>query len=927
VPNQPPASTLQEPLPDTSAGAARDALVAGLGRIVGGSRVLNERSRLIPYQSDGLPTYHQLPALAVFPGTRAEAIAVVRELSTHGAAFVPRGAGTGLSGGALSDSTVLLGLNRLRTIMSLDTDAGIATVEPGVVNSVLTRLASASGLHFAPDPSSQSACTIGGNLAENAGGPHCLKYGVTLNHVLAATVILPDGSIVSLGSVDGEREGYDLLGAFVGSEGCFGVALDVTVRLTRNPQAVRTLLADFTSVVDAARATSAIIAAGIVPAALEMMDAPTIRAVEASIYAAGYPADAAAVLLVELDGLEAGIDTDVAAVRNICASAGARGVRIARDAAERALLWQGRKKAFGAMGRVAPQLVVQDAVVPRTKLPEILEEIHRISQRHNVMVCNVFHAGDGNLHPNIPYNAANEDESHRVHLAMTEIMHACIDAGGTVTGEHGIGLDKLAYMDRIFSPASMDAMCRLRDVFDPERRCNPGKVVPVHSCREWHATPSGRDGGGTGTRASRASAGATGTGDSHTSAGGTATSRTHVSAGATASPGARSPHIVSPEVQQLAERIREAHERAEPVRLIGGGSWLDAGRPVVADATPIHFGPLRGIVEYTAGDLAITVRAGTPLSELDAALREQSQWLPLDPPAGADATVGATFATASAGPLSHGFGTPRDLVLGIEFVDGLGSVIRAGGRVTKNVAGFDLVRLMTGAWGTLGVITELTLRLRALPQVDETVVIALPERSAEIAALIAAVRRAPLEALAMEIVNAPLAARLGIGNSAVLIARLAGNAESVVAQQRTIRSLGDCAPVSGNVWERLRAAEPAGAAVWRRSARSPELAALWEHSVNHAAACGAGALIHATVGRGVARCILPDPDPDAIAHAFNERSAGAPAMHNLIFEKLPDQLWTTLAPLRDHDSLNQRVRAAFDPAGIMNRGILGQSNT
>jgi glycolate oxidase subunit GlcD len=468
------------------------ALAEKLAAIVGPKRVLSRPGELLVYSSDGLPGYTRMPGIAVFPGTRDEVIAVVRELARENVPFVPRGAGTGLSGGALADGVVLLGLNRLRRILSVDTVNQVAVVEPGVVNTTLSREVALHGLHYAPDPSSQAACTIGGNVAENAGGPHCLKYGVTLNHVVAVTAVLPDGTVTTFGNAAGESTGYDLVGTFVGSEGCFGVALDVTVRLQRNPQAVRTLLADFTSIDSAARAVSAIIARGLLPAALEMMDAATIRAVEASIYAAGYPVDAQAVLLIELDGFEAGLDDDVATVVALCTDAGARSVRVARDEAERLRLWQGRKKAFGAMGRISPHLVVQDAVVPRTKLPVILEQIHEIGERYRVNVCNVFHAGDGNLHPNIPYDAHDPDESARVHSAMREIMLACISAGGSITGEHGVGMDKLPYMDQLFSKDTLSAMCDLRDVFDPQRRANPGKVVPMHSCREWHAAPSAR---------------------------------------------------------------------------------------------------------------------------------------------------------------------------------------------------------------------------------------------------------------------------------------------------------------------------------------------------------------------------------------------------------------------------------------------------
>ncbi|MGH7650483.1 MAG: FAD-linked oxidase C-terminal domain-containing protein [Gemmatimonadaceae bacterium] len=483
---------MTHPTPPTQQLVGQRAVAERLADIVGERHVLGRQSELLVYNSDGLPGYRRQPSLAVFPGNREETIEVVRVLAQHDLPFVPRGAGTGLSGGALADDIVVIGLHRLKKVLSLDVDNRRATVEPGVVNLRLNRFVAPHGLIYAPDPSSDAACTIGGNVAENAGGPHCLKYGVTLNHVLGMTVVLPSGEVVELGSGTGERDGYDLRGAFVGSEGCFGVALDITVKLTPRPQTVRTLLADFMSVDAAAKVTSAIIASGIVPAALEFMDGPTIRVVEDSIYAAGYPRDAEAILLIELDGIEAGVDADLEVVRGICLEGGARNVKVARDDVERMRLWQGRKKAFGAMGRLAPHLIVQDAVIPRTRLPEILGTIHTISEKYGVLVCNVFHAGDGNLHPNIAYSADDPDESARVHKAMTEIMNACIDAGGSITGEHGVGLDKMGYMESIFTDTSLNAMCELRGVFDPTRRSNPGKVVPLHSCKEWHGVKSTR---------------------------------------------------------------------------------------------------------------------------------------------------------------------------------------------------------------------------------------------------------------------------------------------------------------------------------------------------------------------------------------------------------------------------------------------------
>ena len=438
---------------------------------------------------DGLPTHRRIPDLVVLPGSREELIAVVRLLAAHDVPFVPRGAGTGLSGGALADEeTVLLVLTRLNRIVRIDQGNRLAVVEPGVVNAKLGAAARPQGLQYAPDPSSQSACTIGGNIAENAGGPHCLKYGVTANHVLALEVLLVDGSLAELGSPGGEPWGPDLVGLFVGSEGNFGIATRVTVRLTPLPRAVRTLLADFSSLRAAGEAVSAIIAAGIVPAALEMMDQSCICAVEDSVYAAGYPRDAAAVLLVELDGRnENAVIAETDAVTDILRKSAARSVRSAATEAERERLWQGRKKAFGAMGRLSRDLVVQDAVVPRSALPQVLETISGIARAYGLVVSNVFHAGDGNLHPNISFDATDPALKQRVEAASAEIMATCIAAGGTITGEHGVGLDKLRYMPLIFDAESLGAMLAVRRVFDPEERVNPGKVVPVHACREWTA--------------------------------------------------------------------------------------------------------------------------------------------------------------------------------------------------------------------------------------------------------------------------------------------------------------------------------------------------------------------------------------------------------------------------------------------------------
>jgi glycolate oxidase subunit GlcD len=463
------------------------ALARDLAAIVGDRHVREARAERMTYAMDGLTTHRRLPDLVVLPGTREELIAVVRLLAAHGVPFVPRGAGTGLSGGALADEgAVLLVLTRLNRILRIDRENRLAVVEPGVVNAKLGAAARPAGLQYAPDPSSQSACTIGGNVAENAGGPHCLKYGVTANHILALEVLLADGSLVELGSPGGESWGPDLVGVFVGSEGNFGIATRITVRLTPLPRAIRTLLADFNGLRTAGEAVSAIIAAGIVPAALEMMDQSCIRAVEDSVYAAGYPRDAAAILLAELDGRNAdAVVAEADAVAELLRKSGARSVRTATSEAERERLWQGRKKAFGAMGRLSRDLLVQDAVVPRSALPQVLETISTIAKHYGLVVSNVFHAGDGNLHPNISFDATDPVLKKKVEAASAEIMQACIAAGGTITGEHGVGIDKMRYMPLIFDAESLGAMHAVRLVFDPDERVNPGKVVPLHACREW----------------------------------------------------------------------------------------------------------------------------------------------------------------------------------------------------------------------------------------------------------------------------------------------------------------------------------------------------------------------------------------------------------------------------------------------------------
>jgi glycolate oxidase len=427
-----------------------------------------------------------------FPLTTGEVQAAVRIARAHGRPFVPRGSGTGLAGGAVPvGDPVVIVTTKMTRVLEVDEDDRMAWVEPGVLNLDLSRAVAHLGLHYAPDPSSQQSCTVGGNVATNSGGPHCLLYGVTSAHVLAVEVCLPDGSLAILGGLDPEPPGYDLRGAFVGSEGTMGIATRIAVRLTPDPPAVRTLLLDFTSVEAAAATVSAIIAAGHVPAALEMMDAEITRAVEDFVHA-GFPRDAAAVLLVEVDGLPAGTAAAAKEVGEIGRAHGARTVRVAADEAERALLWKGRKSAFGAIARIAPNYYLHDAVVPRTRLVEVMRAVYEIAARHDLLMMNVFHAGDGNLHPLIVFDRRTPGVMERVMAAGDEIITACVEAGGVLSGEHGIGLEKRDHMPLLFSPADLDAQARLRDVFDPDGVSNPTKVLPAGSrCGDLQRVPEG----------------------------------------------------------------------------------------------------------------------------------------------------------------------------------------------------------------------------------------------------------------------------------------------------------------------------------------------------------------------------------------------------------------------------------------------------
>jgi len=464
-------------------------VIRELEKLLGKQAVLSAPEDLLMYEYDGSVEVAR-PDCVVFPRTTEHVVGIVRLANQHNVPLVGRGAGTGLSGGALArKGGICIVFSRMNRILSIDLENQRAVVQPGVVNLDLTRAVEHAGLYFAPDPSSQRACTIGGNVAENAGGPHTLAYGVTVNHITGLELVMPSGEVVRIGSSCVEAPGYDLTGLLVGSEGTLALITEITVKLTRLPEAVKTLLAIYETVDDATETVAEITACGITPSACEMLDGKTLRAVEAYVHA-GFPLDCAAVLLIEVEGLREAVEGQAEDIADVCRRHRAREVRVARDAAERELLWKGRKNAFGALGRLAPSNYVQDGVIPRTKLPETLRRIDEIGRAHGFDIGNVFHAGDGNLHPIILFDARDKQQFERAVETATEIITLCLDMGGAITGEHGVGMEKDALMQLMFTEADLDAMRSVRDAFNPAGLLNPGKIFPFgKGCGEMRIRP------------------------------------------------------------------------------------------------------------------------------------------------------------------------------------------------------------------------------------------------------------------------------------------------------------------------------------------------------------------------------------------------------------------------------------------------------
>jgi len=765
-------------------------LVKALAKAVGREDVLLSPLDLIAYSYDATGK-HSLPDVVVFPNSTAEVSAIMKIAHREQVPVVPRGAGTNLTGGTVpSRGGIVLELSRLNRILDIDTACHRAVVEPGVVNLDLQNVLQPLGFMYAPDPASQKSCTLGGNAAEDAGGPHCLKYGVTSNHICALELVLADGQIVQVGNSADDSYGYDLLGPVVGSEGTLGVVTKLVLRILRLPESFQTMLAIFETLDDAGQTVSDIIAAGIIPGALELLDNPVVQAVEASFHA-GYPLDAEALLLIELDGVKEGLERQTQRVVEVCNANNAREVKLAHTTAEREGLWQGRRGAFGAIARVRPAYVVQDATVPRNKLVPMLREVSKIAQKYELLIGNVAHLGDGNLHPLLMYDNRDPEESERAEKAGKEILVACVALEGTISGEHGIGLEKQSSMPLMFSPSELELMRQVKDVFDPEGILNPGKIMPLQESTievidsEVISTYTPEKGKSLQ--------------DELVETLGQDKVLAEPQELAAYQVDEKLPSLVvfPSHTDHICQVVKAASRHGMPLIPWGNGSKQAMGLPLAKTGIVLSLKNMNHLLELDAHNLTAKVEAGMNHAELQRELARHGLCFPLEPADMESATIGGSLATNSNGPGRLAYGTARDLILGITAVTPAGEVVHVGGKTMKNVAGYDLRKLFLGSWGTLGVITEAILRLSYLPEEHKTLLLKLPNIES-VSQIVRQISNSFLRPESMEIIDATAAQSPGLEasfklqkNELLLLVGTAGSREEVKRYITEVRALAE----------------------------------------------------------------------------------------------------------------------------------------
>lgn len=905
------------------------ALVKLLNKAVGSQNILASPLDLVAYSYDGTGKGAR-PDLVVFSTTTAQVAAVMKVAHQNRVPILARGAGTNLTGGTIpTKGGIILELSRMNRIIEIDTARQRAVVEPGVVNLDLQNALAPLGYMYAPDPASQKSCTMGGNLGEDAGGPHCLKYGLTSNHILAAELVLYNGDVVHVGGATDDNCGYDLMALLIASEGTLGVATRMTVRIMRLPESALTMLAVFDTLEDAGQAVSDIIAAGIVPGALELLDNPAIRAIEASFHV-GYPVDAEALLLIELDGVKEGLPQPAEKVMNICKLNKAREIKQARTAAERDGLWRGRKGAFGAVARVRPAYAVQDATVPRNKLVPMLREVSRIGKKYNIPIANVAHAGDGNLHPLLMFDNRDPEETARVEKAGHEILAACIPLEGSISGEHGIGLEKLSSVPLMFTPMEMELMGRVKRVFDPIDIINPGKKIPPEMLKlsEQTLKPPAEPPPKISIPDELVRV-----------MGPNSVPAEHQFLTAYEIDG-KTPTLTAfpANIDHIAAAIKIANRDGLPIIPWGNGSKQHIGAPLKENGIILSLKHMNRLLELDTANLTAEVEAGMNHGELQRELAKQGVYFPLEPEDMDAATIGGSLAANISGPSRLLYGTARDLVLRVTAVTPQGEIVRFGGKTMKNVSGYDIRKLYIGSWGTLGVIARAVLRLSYLPEEHKTLMVKF-ENIEGVAALAKSIFDSFLRPESMELIDAGagrgVSFQLKNGDLLLLIG-VAGSKEVVERHVNDIKAMAEAnkagafCVLSGNdereVWSNQRRVKLSSAAGMLKGKAVVPLNATKDMYREIQRIAEQNRLrfgVSGRLGNGILYPTLADTNITSQLTAVTELSASAAKLGGFFTVEsgpLEVRQASDLCRTRRDYELMKRLKSAFDPRNIFNPG-------
>jgi len=901
-----------------------------LTKIVGRENILSSKKDLLAYAYDA--TQHkEMPEVIVFPSSTAEVSAVMKAAHRVQIPIVPRGAGTGLSGGTVPlQGGLVLELSRMNRILDVDPVNRRATAEPGVVNLDLQDALAPLGFIYPPDPASQKSCTMGGNVGENAGGPLCLKYGVTSKYVLGIETVLANGDIVDLGSNLDDIPGYDLRALLVGSEGTLGIATKLVLHILPKSEAAQTMLAIFDNLDDASQSVSDIISAGIIPTALEIMDKGMCEVIEQGVKA-GYPTDAEGVLLIEVAGVADSIERQVKEISEICQKNKVRELRLPKTTAERDAVWKGRKGAFGAIARICPPYLVNDGTVPRNKMVEALRKVKEISEKYHLTIPNVAHAGDGNLHPLIMFDKNNPEEAAAAKKAGEEVLDVCIALGGTISGEHGIGFEKLNAMSRLFSPIDIAAMRKVKQVFDLNNKLNPGKLLPPEA-----GEPQPREEAAPKEREAFYQRLAEIVGAENVLRDKPATAPYEVD-------GFIPNAVVFPSsTEQVSQIIKAANEFKVPVAPWGSGSRQQVGPYLSAVDTVLCLKNMNKVIDFDIGNLSIKVEAGMINGELQKQMTEHKLFFPLDPLYMETSTIGGELAANASGPIRFMYGTARDMVLGLTIVTPTGDIIHAGGKTMKNVAGLDLCKMFIGSGGTLGVITEAVLRLFPLPEVNKSLWLTFPKY--EDAFRVAdRLLNSVLTPSSIELIDGIAGRNLKNGSrlekgEVLLIANVEGDSETVARHVKDISTIAKENKASNivtmegekmasalsayrGVHRATLSAEPStvqGKASVPISKLGDMFTAVKEVGDKHGVEIG----ITAHGGNGILYPYIAAGNADVARITDDLRKAAEGLGGYFIVEVAPLQVRKSMdgLPQRNDYPLMKRLRAKFDPNNVLNPG-------